>query len=168
MNMSLWKGGAGMEDKKDAGYRKLTGYGKAAEECESGRALFLRLDPEETSLLEQKSKERGISPQAYLRKVIRTKNFVDIEVSTGDLFEICEALNVYAGSIRNFLSLTIKSNDKIRQEDVDEIKNQLSGLIKLIRSIYRKTERDREKVIRKVVRDIKAQIAIIDSENTDA
>lgn len=162
-----------MKDRKGAEYGKTEGdrnpegSGKSVEECESGRALFLRLNPEEAVLLEQKSREMGISPQAYLRKAIRTKNFVDIEVSTGDLFEICEALNASAGSIRNFLSLTIKSNDKIRQEDVEEIKLQLSELIKLIRSIYRKTERDREKVVRKVVRETKARITAIDSENAD-
>ncbi len=121
----------------------------------AGRRRNYTLDLADASLLKKKASALGLCDTAYLRMLIRTKDFRKIDYTVDDLFAYLSEHQKAIDSLHSFVEL-IRNNGKgvVFEPDIRRI-IQLSEEIKAAMLVQvEQTFRNREKVYNEMIRKI--------------
>lgn len=125
-------------------------------EMDSNQLLYTyRFNPEDAKLLKQKAKALNLADTAYLRLLIRTKNFKYIDYSTDDLREYISQSQRLIDSVTDFVDF-IRTSGKglVFEQDVRRILVMLEEIKDLHKKQIQITFTDRQSVYRKMIKKI--------------
>ena len=117
------------------------------------------LNSEYASLLHRKASALGLSDSAYLRMMIRTKDFKRINYSLDDLETfISQSQELIDSVVRfvNFIGSSGKGN--VYEQDIKRILSLLEEIRSLNRAQVRYTYTNRQKVYRKMIKRIEDEL----------
>lgn len=109
-------------------------------------------------MLKQKAAEIGLSPTAYIRRIIYTKEFVNIQVYTDDLEDFMQTFGELKRGVLTTISFINRNSKEVFVQDVETIKLYLERIKDLVGKQVKMSYASRLKVERAMTKSIKEQI----------
>lgn len=108
--------------------------------------------------LKQKAAEIGLNATAYIRRIIYTKEFVNIPVYTDDLEDFMQTFGELKRGVLTTISFINRNSKEVFVQDVETIKNYLERIADLVGKQVKISYASRLKVERAMTKSIKEQI----------
>ncbi len=117
------------------------------------------LNKEHATLLHRKAKELGITDTAYLRMMIRSKDFKRIEYSVNDLEAYIDQSQKLIDSVVRFVNfIGSAGKGEVFEPDIRKILSLLEEIKSLHKEQIRLTYSNRQKVYRKMIKRIEDEL----------
>lgn len=114
------------------------------------------LTSDEAFTLREKASSLGLSDVAYLRKLIFTKDFNILDISSTDIDSYIAELHPLIDSINSFVSLIKRSDDNsIYKQDIDKLVGMLNEIKTLMKKQLSTSYSNRKKVYRDMMNKCK-------------
>ena len=108
--------------------------------------------------LKQKAAEIGLNATAYIRRIIYTKEFVNIPVYTDDLEDFMKTFDDLERGVLTTISFINRNSKEVFVQDVETIKLYLERIADLVGKQVKMSYASRLKVERAMTKSIKEQI----------
>lgn len=124
-------------------------------ECEH-RNRRISLTSDEAFTLREKASSLGLSDVAYLRKLIFTKDFNILDISSTDIDSYIAELHPLIDSINSFVSLIKRcDSNNIYKQDIDKVSAMLNEIKTLMKKQLNTSYSNRKKVYKDMMNKYK-------------
>lgn len=113
------------------------------------------LTGEDAIKLKEKAAKLGISPTAYIRNMVYTKDFRIVDFTTDDLEGYLADIHSLINAITSCINLSKRYSGMLQPQDVELIKNNLNKMIKLAQEQIVISLNDRKSVYKKMMKKAK-------------
>ena len=122
---------------------------------ETGKMITYRFPKSYATLIHQKASQHGLTDTAYLRQMIRSRDFKRIEYSLDDLWEyIAQSQQLIDAVVRFVELIDTAGKGQVYEPDIRRILSLLEEIKSLHKEQIRLTHDNRESVYKKMIQKI--------------
>ena len=126
---------------------------------EAGKIITYRFPKSYGALVRQKASQLGLTDTAYLRQMIRSKDFKRIDYSLDDLWENMSQSQKLIDSVVRFVDfINTSGKGQVFEPDIRKILSLLEDIKALHKKQIQLAHSNREKVYRKMIRKIEDEL----------
>ena len=134
----------------------LDDEGNPDPDLETGRRKNYKLDPEDVTIIKEEAKKLGVSDIAYLRKLIRTNTFVNLEIVDDDLIDYLARIGELTTAGTSLVNLIRKQGDgQVHTQDIDRMLTILEDVKQLANEQVKLSYSNRKNIYKNMVSKLK-------------
>ncbi len=127
--------------------------------------LTVRLSGDDAQVLRTKAAESGLTPTAYLRRLVYTKEYVNIKVPMDDLEELLGQFGKLETAFVAAVGYLKRSEGLVYKQDIDLLNEYMEDIKQLLKQQVKISLGLRQKVEDKIMKEIRTEIKNVTHKN---
>ncbi len=120
--------------------------------------VTIRLSGSDAQILKKKAAEAGLSPTAFVRRLVITNECVFIQMPTDDLDEYIERFTDLEKAFMAAIGYIKRGEGEVFKQDIDLLKDYMSDLTELFKTQISISYETRNSVKRSMIKELRDQI----------